>query len=84
MSGLFGALSSDDGKSWPVKRLITDDQPAHPMDGGGNTRAFTMSERTAEPRGYMSVCQTPDGLIHLISSKLHYVFNLTWLKTPMP
>jgi len=84
VSGLFGALSFDEGRTWPVKRLITDDKPGRPMDGGGNTHAFTMSECTAEPRGYMSVCQTPDGLIHLISSKLHDVFNLAWLKAPMP
>ena len=84
MSGLFGALSFDEGRTWPIKRLITDDKPARPMDGGGNTRRFVMSENTAEPRGYMSVCQTPDNLIHLISSKLHYMFNLAWLKAPMP
>jgi hypothetical protein len=32
----------------------------------------------------MSVCQTPDGVINLISSALHYQFNIAWLKTPMP
>ena len=26
--------------------------------------------------------QTPDGLIHLITSNLHYRFNLKWLETP--
>ena len=84
VSGLFGALSFDEGRTWPVKRLITDDKPARRMDGGGNTHRFTMSETEAEPRGYMSVCQAPNGLIHLLSSKLHYAFNLAWLKTPMP
>ena len=38
----------------------------------------------AEPGGYLSVCQGADGLIHLISSKQHYTFNLAWLKTPLP
>ena len=84
VSGLFGALSFDEGKTWPVRRLITDGLAAREVDGGGNTRRFTMSPTTAEPRGYMSICQTADGLIQLISSKQHYVFNLAWLKSPMP
>jgi len=84
VSGLFGALSFDEGKSWPVRRLITDDGPARKVDGGGNTGPFTLSAKSAEPRGYLACVQTPDGVIHLISSKQHYAFNLTWLKTPMP
>jgi len=83
-SGVFGALSFDEGETWPVRRLITDDGPAREIDGGGNTGRFTLSRTTAEPRGYLSICQTADGLIHLISSKNHYAFNLAWLKTPPP
>jgi len=84
ISGLFAALSYDEGKTWPVRKLISDFGPPRRMDGGGNTRTFTMSERTGEPRGYLSICQTPDGLVHLISSKLHYTFNRKWVETPMP
>jgi hypothetical protein len=83
-SGLFAALSLDDGKNWEIKRLVTDDGPPHGMDGGGNTREFTMSALSAEPRGYLSICQTADGVIHLISSKQHYAFNLAWLQTSPP
>jgi hypothetical protein len=82
VSGLFAALSTDEGKSWQIKRLISDDGPPREFDGGGNTGKFTMSHQSAEPRGYLSFCQTPDGVIHLISSKQHYAFNLTWLNTP--
>jgi hypothetical protein len=32
----------------------------------------------------MAVCQAANGVVHLISSKNHYAFNLTWLKTPPP
>jgi hypothetical protein len=32
----------------------------------------------------MSVCQSLDGVIHLISSRQHYAFNLKWLMTPPP
>ena len=38
-----------------------------------------MSETNAEPRGYLSVCQTADGVIQLISSRQHYAFNLPWV-----
>jgi photosystem II stability/assembly factor-like uncharacterized protein len=77
-NGLYAAVSFDDGRSWPVRRLITDDsgRPIEAMDG----KEFIMSATTAEPRGYMSGMQTPDGIIHLISSKQYYAFNLAWLK----
>ena len=84
VSGLFGTLSFDEGKSWPVRRLITDDGPGKKLDGGAWTGEFVMDRNNAEPKGYMSVCQSPNGLINLISSALHYQFNVAWLKEPMP
>jgi hypothetical protein len=84
VSGLFGALSYDDGETWPVERLITDDGPGRELLGGAWTGRFTMSHNRAEPRGYLSVTQTPNGVIHLISSALHYEFNQRWLETPAP
>jgi hypothetical protein len=84
-SGLFAALSHDEGETWQVKRLITDDvEQPRKRDGGGNTREFVMARDSAEPRGYMSIHQAANGVIHLISSKLHYAFNLKWLETPPP
>jgi sulfatase modifying factor 1 len=78
--GMFAALSFDEGKTWPVKKLLTDGGPARELDGGGNTGKFIMDPTHAEPKGYLAAKQTPDGLIHLISSKQYYVFNLAWLK----
>ena len=81
--GLFAAVSEDEGKTWPYKRLVSDDGPGRTIectDGG----AITLSAHSAEYRGYLSVCQSTDGLIHLISSRNHYAFNLKWLKTPPP
>ncbi len=83
-AGLFAALSTDEGESWEIKRLITDDGRPRTVDGGGNTGMFTMSATSAEPRGYLSICQTANGVIHLISSKQHYAFNLAWLNSPPP
>ncbi len=76
--GLFGSLSFDEGQTWPVKRLITDDGPARDVETTDGMR-FKMSSESAEPRGYLSVCQSADGAIHLISSMQHYAFNLAWL-----
>ena len=82
--GLFAALSTDEGKTWQVKRAVTDDGPPRKLHGGGNTGAFVISASSAEPRGYLSICQTPNGVIHLITSKHYYAFNLKWLNTPPP
>jgi formylglycine-generating enzyme len=81
--GMFAALSFDEGKTWPCKRLITAGGPAKKVDGGGNTGSFMMDETHAEPRGYLAATQTLNGLIHLISSKQYYVFNSAWIKEPM-
>jgi formylglycine-generating enzyme required for sulfatase activity len=81
--GLYAAVSEDGGKTWPYKRLVTDDGPGSEVEctGGG---LFIMSGRNAEYRGYLAVCQSADGLIHLISSRQHYAFNLAWLRTAAP
>ena len=41
-----------------------------------------MDKSTAEPGGYMTGCQTDDGIIHIINSIQYYAFNLEWLRTP--
>ena len=77
--GLFAALSFDDGKTWPVRRLVT--PGGKPREVGGIDRVeFTLSDTMAEPCGYLAATQTRDGNVQLITSKNHYVFNLAWLK----
>ena len=83
VSGLYAALSFDEGESWPARRLVSDDGPGREVETTDG-RPFTMSWESAEPRGYLSVCQTADGVVHLIGSRQHYAFNLAWLKTPPP
>ena len=83
VTGLFGALSYNDGETWEYTRLITDngeDRDIETMDG----RLFTMGLNSAEPGGYLAVCQGQNGIIHLISSRQHYRFNLAWLREPPP
>jgi len=81
--GLFAAISDDEGQTWSNIRLVTDDGPGRPVETT-NGGMFAMSSRNAEYRGYLNVCQAPNGLIHLISSIEHYTFNLAWLRTPPP
>jgi len=79
-NGLFVSLSEDEGKSWSEPKLMTDGV-ARTLDGGAHTGTFTMDADHAEPKGYFAATQTPDGTIHLISSRLHYRFNLAWIKS---
>jgi len=77
--GLFVALSYDEGESWPVKRLLTDGKK-RVLDGGAWTGTFTLDATHAEPKGYLACTQSPDGVIHLLSSRVHYRFNLAWIE----
>jgi len=77
--GLFAAVSLDDGKTWPICRLITPGGKARELptiDRG----TFTCSDTMAEKAGYLAAIQTRDGRIHLISSKNHYILNQAWLQ----
>jgi hypothetical protein len=76
--GLFAALSFDEGQTWPVRKLLTPGSGDY--DGGAHTGRFTATPTRAEHAGYLAATQTPDGVIHLISSRLHYRFNLAWLR----
>ena len=83
VSGIYAALSFDEGETWPTRRLISDDGPGREVETT-DRRTFTMSASSAEPWGYFAICQGANGVIHLISSKNHYAFNLAWLRTPPP
>jgi hypothetical protein len=76
--GMYAALSFDEGKTWPVRKLLT--PGLGKFNGKGWTQDFTATPTNAEHAGYLAVAQTPDNTIHLISSGLHYRFNLIWLK----
>ncbi|MHC4623230.1 MAG: SUMF1/EgtB/PvdO family nonheme iron enzyme [Planctomycetota bacterium] len=83
VSGLFATVSFDEGKSWPHKRLVTDDGPARQV-GSLNGEPIIMSPHNTESVGYLAVCQTPDGVIHLLTSRQHYALNLKWVMTLPP
>ncbi len=83
VQGLFAAVSHDEGETWPMKRLISHGGPPQQLATMDGT-PFTMTHSMAEPRGYLTGWQARNGVIHLISSRLHYAFNLKWLQTPPP
>jgi hypothetical protein len=66
--GMFAALSFDEGMTWPQIKLIPRDVGSADVSDGG---------------GYLSCVQTPDRMIHLLSSRRYYRFNLAWLKEPI-
>ncbi len=82
--GMFAAVSLDEGKTWPFKKLISDFGTGRKLNGEAWTQNFILDEIHAEPLGYLAATQTPDNTIHLLSSGLHYRFNLEWLQQPMP
>ncbi|MCX6619607.1 MAG: hypothetical protein NTY38_00720, partial [Acidobacteria bacterium] len=80
-TNIFAAVSFDEGKTWPLRRVISDNKPDHAvftMDQG----RVRMSPIRSEPQGYLAITQGKDGVIHLLSSINHYAFNLAWLKQP--
>ena len=81
--GLFAVVSFDDGKTWPVRRLITPGGPEQKI-AGIDRHEFTLSSTMAEAQGYLTITQTRDGRLQLLSSKNHYAFNLAWLKQLPP
>ena len=80
--GMFAALSFDEGATWAERKLLTPGSGTY--NGYGHTGEFTCGFDSAEPKGYLAATQTPDGVIHLISSGLHYRFNLAWLQPFTP
>ena len=80
--GLYAAVSYDEGQTWKTRKLITPGGPRRVMFGGAHHHHFVMDDTHAETGGYSYATQTPDGVIHLITSNLHYRFNLKWLQTP--
>jgi len=65
--GTFSALSFDEGETWGSYKIIPLDQQ-NPFDG--------------ERGGYLAFVQTPDGVIHFVTSRHYYSCNLAWLKAP--
>lgn len=86
--GMYAALSYDEGKTWPVRKLVTPGTGSRILDAPCNYRwgeEYSLLDSThSERRGYLTVAQAPDGMIHLLSSGTHYSFNMKWITEPRP
>jgi len=80
--GMFAALSYDGGKTWPVRKLLTDGKARNLTTPTGE-HSYKMDASHSDGHGYLTAVQTPDGMIHLISSGFYYHFNLAWLTEPV-
>ena len=75
--GLFTALSFDNGKTWPVIKLLS--------DGSGRevftrkNKYYKMAKNKSEGNGYLASCQSADGVIHMVSNRVEYAFNVKWI-----
>lgn len=78
--GLYAAVSYDEGRTWPDRRLLTPGGPLRAAEPGTHVK-FQVSDTLAEPTGYLAITQSRDGRIQLVTSQNHYVFNLAWIKT---
>ena len=83
VTGMFSAVSHDEGRTWTNLRLVSDDGIERPIESY-DLHGFPMGKSRAEPYGYLTACQAKNGLIHLLSSRSHYAFNYAWLVTPPP
>ncbi|MFM8338241.1 MAG: SUMF1/EgtB/PvdO family nonheme iron enzyme [Opitutaceae bacterium] len=81
--GLFAAVSYDEGRTWPDRRLLTPGGPERAAAPGTHVK-FQLSDTLAEPTGYLAITQSRDGRIQLVTSQNHYVFNLAWVKALPP
>ncbi|MCF7974288.1 MAG: SUMF1/EgtB/PvdO family nonheme iron enzyme [Phycisphaerae bacterium] len=78
--GTYAALSWDEGKTWPVKRVMSDIKiGSRTITMGPWNETCTLDATHGQPKAYWAATQTPDGMVHLNDSRLYYAFNLAWL-----
>ena len=83
ISGLYAAVSFDHGRTWPENycRVISNQKRYESLELtiAPWQRINTISCNKGQEEGYISVTQTPDGMIYLTDGKIVYSFNLEWI-----
>jgi formylglycine-generating enzyme required for sulfatase activity len=78
--GSYVALSDDEGKTWTIKKLVL--APEH-NDWHGIVKKGSKPQHGFGTLGYCAATQTPNGVIHLMTSKgkpsMHFAFNEAWI-----
>lgn len=78
--GTYAALSWDEGKTWPVRRVMSNvTSGAKSYTGAPWNRTFTLDATHGQNKSYWAATHTPDGMIYLTDGRLMYTFNLAWL-----
>jgi formylglycine-generating enzyme required for sulfatase activity len=82
--GTYAALSWDEGKTWPVKRVMSDVKSGSKgYVGAPWNRTFTLDATHGQNKSYWAATHTPDGIVHLTDGRLLYAFNLAWLNSAL-
>lgn len=78
--GSFAALSWDEGKTWPLRRVLSDVRSgaATYLSAPWN-RAVELTPVEGQGKAYWAATQAPDGTVHLSDGRLVYAFNLAWV-----
>lgn len=80
VSGLYAALSTDGGRSFPhIRPLTNGDGQTKMLDAWGWQHAFAWTDSTAEPKGYLASTVDLEGRFRLLSSGNEYAFNAAWV-----
>jgi formylglycine-generating enzyme required for sulfatase activity len=70
--GAYAGISNDDGKTWRIRELT-----------GGNVIGKDGKPVKVQTVSYVTACQSPDGMIHVVTSHnhpdLHFEFNEAWV-----
>ena len=78
--GSYVALSDDEGKTWIIKKLTL--APSH-NDWHGIVKKGSKPQHGFGTIGYCAVTQSPNGVIHLMTSKgkpsMHFAMNEAWI-----
>lgn len=78
--GSYVALSADEGETWTIKRLAM--APEH-NDWSGRVVKGKKPQQSFGTVGYCTATQSPNGLIHLMTSKgrpsMHFAMNEAWI-----
>jgi formylglycine-generating enzyme required for sulfatase activity len=83
--GAYVALSDDEGDSWRIKKLALA-TPHNSWTGGASPSG--KAQQGFGTLGYCDATQSPDGIIHLMTSKgspsMNFDMNEAWILSPTP
>lgn len=81
VSGMYAALSTDKGRTFPHIRPLTNGHgQTKIIDAWGWQHAFNWTDSTAEPKGYLASTSDSRGDFILLTSGNEYKFTPAWIR----